>query len=93
VFDVLLSVPDGVFSSVPVEAQAARKKKTIGARRNLLNFTLVNIIPLLMEGSGYSMLVGGYKQSGGGKEPRLHNSHKYRPHRFLASLTLLIPTN
>ena len=41
--EVLLSVPDEVFSSVPVEAQAARKDKTIGAKRNHLNFTLPDI--------------------------------------------------
>ena len=41
--EVLLSVPDEVFSSVPVEAQAAKKDKTIGAKRNHLNFTLPDI--------------------------------------------------
>ena len=41
--EVLLSVPDEVFSSVPVEAQAARKDKTIGAKRNHLNFALPDI--------------------------------------------------
>ena len=41
--EVLLSVPDEVFSSVPVEAQAARKDKTIGAKRNHLNFIFLDI--------------------------------------------------
>ena len=50
---VLLSVPDEVFSSVPVEAQAARKDKTIGAKRNHLNFTLLDISSTYMEAFGY----------------------------------------
>ena len=41
--EVLLSVPDEVFSSVPVEAQEARKDKTIGAKRNHLNFAFPDI--------------------------------------------------
>ena len=52
-----------MLSSVPVEAQAARKDKTIGARRNHLNFTFPDISSsLIKEGSGYFMLVGGDRQ-------------------------------
>ena len=53
--------------SVPVEAQALRKHKRTGARRNHLNFALPDISSSIIykEGSGYSMLVGRYKQSGG----------------------------
>ena len=41
--EVLLSVPDEVLSSVPVEAQAVRKDKTISVKRNHLNLALLNI--------------------------------------------------
>ena len=40
--NVLIFNENEVLSSVPVEAQAARKDKTIGARRNL-NFALADI--------------------------------------------------
>ena len=50
-----------------VEAQALRENKTIGARRNHLNFVLPDISSSpINEGSGHFTLSGGYKQSGGG---------------------------
>ena len=40
---VLVCNVEEVLLSVPVEAEAARKDKTIGAKRNHLNFTLPDI--------------------------------------------------
>ena len=64
---VLISNGEEVLLSVPVEAQALRENKTIGARRNHLNFALPDISSSpINEGSGHFTLSGGYKQSGGG---------------------------
>ena len=78
--EVLLSVPDEVLSSVPVEAQAVRKDKTIGAKRNHLNFMLPDISSSCnkKEKFGYCTLSGRYKQRGRIDWSLLQTHHRFR---------------